>query len=106
MTPELLIGSSAAVLCVLQKLAAVKMAIRVECETQKEAAIDAQMDPGQLSRELNGQGSFTFAHFDALPEEVQRTALLEMLATLGLPQRAKRWLSIARVLDGREERSA
>jgi alkylhydroperoxidase/carboxymuconolactone decarboxylase family protein YurZ len=104
MTPDVLIGSLA-VLCVAQKLAAVKMAIRVEADTQKAVAIDAGIDQAQFTRKLNGQEPFTFQNFDALPEEVQRTALLEMLSHMGLPARAKRWLSIASLVN-EQKRSA
>jgi hypothetical protein len=105
-TPELIIGASGAVLCVVQKLAAVKMAIRAESDSQKAVAIDAGIDQGQLSRKLSHQESFTFDDLDRLPLDVQRAALLEMLTQMGLPERVNRWLSIARVVDTRRKQSA
>jgi hypothetical protein len=107
MNPELVQGLLAlSGLCITAKLAAVKMAIRTEYETQKAAAIDAGVDPSQFTRKLNDAEPFTFREFDRLSEEAQKVALLEMLAQMGLPQRVKRWLSIAQAIEGSERRSA
>lgn len=92
-------------LCIVQKLSAVKMAIHTE-SSQKAVAIDAGIDESQLARKLNNHAPFTFENFDRLPEEVQRVALLEMLSQMGLPERAKRWLSVVRELDAHKQRSA
>jgi hypothetical protein len=108
MTPELRMALVTVMFtgagCVIQKLAAVKMAIRTEYDTQKAAASDVGVDQSQFTRKLNDAEAFTFRDLDKLSLEAQRVALLEMLAELGLPQRAKRWLSIARVFDAREEK--
>lgn len=107
MSPELVqafMGVSG--LCVMQKLAAVKMAIRVEADTQKSVAIDAGIDEAQFARKLLDKEALTFRDFDKLPLEVQRTALLEMLAQAGLPQRVHRWLSIAQAVEPRRKQSA
>lgn len=93
-------------LCITQKLATLKMAIRTEADSQKAVAIEAGITEPSLARKLNHQQPLTLDELDKLPEEVQRAWHLEELARMGLPQRAKRWLSIARVLEGREERSA
>lgn len=93
-------------LCVMQKLGTLKMAIRTEADSQKAVAIDAGISEPSLARKLNHQQPLTLDELDAMPEEVQRAWHLEELARMGLPQRARRWLSIARVLEGREERSA
>lgn len=106
MTPELLMGSSAAALCVVQKLATLKMAIRIEADSQKAIAIDAGMDQGQLTRKLQDKEPLTLRDLDRFPEEVQRAWHLEELARMGLPERAKRWLKVARELDSLSQRSA
>jgi hypothetical protein len=91
---------------VTQKLAAVKMAIRTEYETQKAAAIDVGVDPSQFTRKLNDAEPFTLRDLDRLSVEAQRVALLEMLSDLGLPSRVKRYLPILRAFDGAEKKSA
>lgn len=88
--------------CVVQKLAAVKMAIRTESDSQKAVAIDAGIDQSQFTRKLSNVEPFTFRDFDKLPEEIQRVALLEMLAQMGLPQRAQRWLKVVHALSERQ----
>lgn len=93
-------------LCLTQKLAAVKMAIRTEGDSQKAVAIDAGIDQAQLTRKLSDAEPLTFRDFEKLPEEVQRAALLEMLAQMGLPQRARRWMKVGRVVEMRERESA
>lgn len=93
-------------LCLTQKLSAVKTAIRTEGESQKAVAIDAGMDQAQLARKLSDVEPLTFRDFEKFPAEVQRAALLEMLAQMGLPQRARRWMQVMRVVETRETESA
>lgn len=93
-------------LCVMQKLGTLKIAIRTESDSQKAVAIDAGIAESSLTRKLKNEERMTVEDVSKLPEEVQRVWHLEELARMGLPQRAKRWLSIARALDVDEKRSA
>lgn len=93
-------------LCVSQKLATLKMAIRVEGDSQKAVAIDAGIDEGQLSRKLANQEPLTIRDLDRFPEPVQAAWHLEELARIGLPDRVKRYLPILRALEGDRKRSA
>jgi hypothetical protein len=99
-------GAYCGVLCVAQKLGTLKMAIRTEADSQKAVAIDAGIDPSNLTRKLNGEERLSLHDLDKLPEEVQRAWHLEELARMGLPQRAKRWLVIARAVEGSQKRTA
>jgi len=91
---------------VLQKLAALKMAIRVEGDSQKAVAIDAHMDESQLARKLADKEALTIRDLDRFPEPVQAAWHLEELARLGLPARVKRYLPILRAFEGADKRSA
>lgn len=91
---------------VAQKLASLKMAIRAEADSQKAVAIDAHIDESQLARKLQDKEALTIRDLDRFPEEVQRAWHLEELTRMGLPERVKRWLVIARELDARRKQSA
>lgn len=91
---------------VVQKLAAIKMAIRAEADSQKAVAIDAHMDESQLARKLADKEALTFRDLDRFPEEVQRAALLEMLTQMGLPARVQRYLPVIRALEGAAKKRA
>jgi hypothetical protein len=92
--------------CVAQKLASLRMGIKLGADSQKAVAIDAHIDPAQLSRKLHGLEPVTLTDLDKLPEEVQRTFHLEELARLGLPERAHRWVKVAVAVTGDKRRSA
>lgn len=102
MNPEIIFGASGALLCVAQKLATLKMAIRTEADSQKAVAIDAGIDEGQLSRKLADTEALTIRDLDRFPEPVQAAWHLEELARIGLPERVKRYLPILTALDGRK----
>lgn len=91
---------------VAQKLLTLKMALRAEADSQKAVAIDAGIDQSQLARKLQDKEPLTLRDLDKFPEEVQRAWHLEELARMGLPARAQRWLSVARVIEARQKRSA
>lgn len=92
--------------CVLQKLATLKMAIRVEADSQKALAIDSGMDESQLARKLSDKAPLTLREIDRLPEEVQKHWHLAELERMGLPARVQKWVSIARAVEAREKQSA
>lgn len=110
MTPELgqavLTIAAGSGLCVLQKLATLKMAIRTEADSQKAVAIDLGIHESNLTRKLQGKEPLTLCELDRLPEPVQAAWHLEELSRLGLPERVKRYLPILRALDGVNKRSA
>jgi hypothetical protein len=91
--------------CVVQKLATLKMAIRSEAESQKAIAIDAGMDQSQLARKLSDKEPLTIRDLDKFPEAVQAAWHLEELARIGLPERVKRYLPILGAV-GAEKKSA
>jgi hypothetical protein len=92
--------------CVLAKLQTLKMAIRTEADSQKAIAIDAGIDPAQLTRKLSGQEPLTLRDLDRFPETVQAAWHLEELARIGLPARVKRYLPILSAMTGTEKKSA
>lgn len=87
-------------------LATLRMAIRSEADSQKAVAIDAGIDESQFARKLNGKEPMTFRDLEKLPAEVRRAFHLEELSQLGLPERAKRWLKVARELNAHGKKSA
>jgi hypothetical protein len=92
-------------LCVVQKLATLKMAIRTEADSQKSVAIDAGIDESQFARKLADKEPLTIRDIDKLPESVQAAWHLEELARLGLPERVRRYLTVLGAI-GAEKRSA
>lgn len=91
---------------VVQSLGSLQVAIRKGATSQKEVALDADIDQSQLTRKLKGQGHVNLSDIEAMPAPVQRWFHFEEVCRLGLPEEIKTALKIARVIKREQKRSA
>jgi hypothetical protein len=90
----------------IDRLNEFKDALRQSDVSQEKLALYLEMDKGQLSRQLNGEGGITLKRLAQCPEETWRWFAVGILLHLGLPTQLQRGARLAFALIGHKRQMA
>jgi transcriptional regulator with XRE-family HTH domain len=90
----------------IDRLNEFKDALRQSDVSQEKLALYLDMDKGQLSRQLNGEGGITLKRLAQCPEETWRWFAVGILLHLGLPRSLQRSARLAFALIGHRREMA